>query len=113
MSEIHVKTASGRWILLATVLGSGMAGIDATVVNIALPTIGVLLAIRFTPGMDRLPWGAAVVGLVLQGVMALTWDRVGSATGYRIVMTRPTSDAFDGGPITCASFPTVDRWVPQ
>ena len=31
---------SGRWVLLATVLGSGLAFIDATVVNIALPHIG-------------------------------------------------------------------------
>jgi MFS family permease len=29
-----------RWTLLATVLGSGMAFLDATVVNIALPAIG-------------------------------------------------------------------------
>jgi EmrB/QacA subfamily drug resistance transporter len=32
--------ARGRWVLLATVLGSGMAFIDATVVNVALPRIG-------------------------------------------------------------------------
>jgi len=30
----------GRWVLVATVLGSAMAFIDATVVNIALPRIG-------------------------------------------------------------------------
>jgi EmrB/QacA subfamily drug resistance transporter len=30
----------GRWVLLATILGSGMAFLDATVVNIALPHIG-------------------------------------------------------------------------
>ncbi|MFG2191888.1 MFS transporter [Streptomyces sp. NPDC048639] len=30
----------GRWALLATVLGSGMAMLDATVVNIALPALG-------------------------------------------------------------------------
>ncbi|WP_458116572.1 MFS transporter [Arthrobacter sp. D2-10] len=47
MSEIRMKTASGRWILLATVLGSGIAGIDATVVNIALPTIGADLSTDF------------------------------------------------------------------
>ncbi|WP_104165256.1 MFS transporter [Arthrobacter sp. SX1312] len=47
MSEIRVRTASGRWILLATVLGSGIAGIDATVVNIALPTIGMDLGTDF------------------------------------------------------------------
>jgi EmrB/QacA subfamily drug resistance transporter len=33
-------TAPGRWIIAATVLGSGMASIDATVVGIALPSIG-------------------------------------------------------------------------
>jgi EmrB/QacA subfamily drug resistance transporter len=31
---------AGRWVLLATVLGSSLAFIDATVVNIALPSIG-------------------------------------------------------------------------
>ena len=31
---------AGRWVLTATVLGSSVAFLDATVVNIALPTIG-------------------------------------------------------------------------
>src|SRR5512139_2003253 len=30
----------GRWVVLATILGSGMAALDATVVGIALPAIG-------------------------------------------------------------------------
>jgi hypothetical protein len=30
----------GRWVILATVLGSSMAMLDSTVVNVALPTIG-------------------------------------------------------------------------
>ena len=34
---------AARWILLATVLGSGMAFLDTTVVDVALPTIGVAL----------------------------------------------------------------------
>jgi EmrB/QacA subfamily drug resistance transporter len=33
-------TAEGRWVLFATVLGSGVAFLDMTVVNVALPTIG-------------------------------------------------------------------------
>ena len=33
-------TPQARWILLATVLGSGIAFLDMTVVNVALPTIG-------------------------------------------------------------------------
>ena len=38
--EVRYSSATGRWILAATVLGSGMAAIDATVVGIALPSIG-------------------------------------------------------------------------
>jgi len=34
------KSAAGRWVLAATVLGSGIAALDATVVGIALPAIG-------------------------------------------------------------------------
>ncbi len=33
-------SAPGRWVLLATILRSAMASIDATVVGIALPAIG-------------------------------------------------------------------------
>ena len=37
---VRYRSAAGRWVLLATVLGSSLAFIDATVVNIALPAIG-------------------------------------------------------------------------
>ena len=37
---IRLKSPAGRWILVATVLGAGVAFLDATVVNVALPTIG-------------------------------------------------------------------------
>jgi EmrB/QacA subfamily drug resistance transporter len=37
---IQFASAAGRWVLAATVLGSGMAQLDATVVNVALPAIG-------------------------------------------------------------------------
>lgn len=36
-------TPRARWVLLATVLGSGIGFLDATVVNVALPTIGAEL----------------------------------------------------------------------
>lgn len=39
-SGVRFSSAAGRWILAATVLGSGMAQLDATVVNVALPAIG-------------------------------------------------------------------------
>ncbi len=37
---LALNSAGGRWILLATVLGSSVASLDATVVNVALPRIG-------------------------------------------------------------------------
>ncbi|MBM2618114.1 MFS transporter [Actinoplanes sp. LDG1-06] len=39
-APVRYHSASGRWVLLATVLGSSLAFIDSTVVNIALPEIG-------------------------------------------------------------------------
>jgi EmrB/QacA subfamily drug resistance transporter len=39
-ADLAASSARGRWVLWATVLGSGMAFLDATVVNVALPEIG-------------------------------------------------------------------------
>jgi EmrB/QacA subfamily drug resistance transporter len=39
-NEIRLGTARGRWVLLATVLGSSVAMLDATVVNVALDRLG-------------------------------------------------------------------------
>ncbi len=38
--EVRYASRVGRWVLAATVLGSGIAALDATVVGIALPAIG-------------------------------------------------------------------------
>jgi EmrB/QacA subfamily drug resistance transporter len=40
MSTIRYGTPQARWVLAATALGSGMAFLDGTVVNVALPVIG-------------------------------------------------------------------------
>lgn len=39
-APVALASASGRWLIAATVLGSGIAFLDGTVVNVALPTIG-------------------------------------------------------------------------
>jgi MFS family permease len=46
------SSGPGRWVLAVTVLGSGIASLDATVVNIALPTIGR----DFHTGVAALQW---------------------------------------------------------
>src|SRR5256884_5372512 len=37
---IRFGTPAARWVIAATVLGSGIAFLDGTVVNVALPAIG-------------------------------------------------------------------------
>ena len=39
MSDVRLGTSTGRWVLAASVLGSAVAALDATVVNVALPAI--------------------------------------------------------------------------
>jgi EmrB/QacA subfamily drug resistance transporter len=38
--QVQLGTPRGRWVLTAAVLGTGISLLDATIVNIALPTIG-------------------------------------------------------------------------
>lgn len=40
MPDVRLASPQGQWILLTTVLGSSMAMLDSTVVNVALPRIG-------------------------------------------------------------------------
>src|SRR5512132_2555210 len=49
---LSYSSAPGRWVLAITVLGSGIASLDATVVNIALPVIGR----EFHTGIAALQW---------------------------------------------------------
>jgi EmrB/QacA subfamily drug resistance transporter len=39
-ASIAFRSREGRWLMLVTVLGSGMAFLDGTIVNVALPAIG-------------------------------------------------------------------------
>jgi MFS family permease len=54
-------------VLLATVLGSGIAFLDATVVNVALPTIGEEL----DAGISGLQWVVNAYTLTLSGFLLL------------------------------------------
>src|SRR3954452_2304833 len=71
---LHVSSAGGRWVLLASILGSGLAGIDATVVNVALPAIGRDLDTDFA----ALQWTVSAYSLTLASLILL-----GGALGDR------------------------------
>src|SRR5215475_14202182 len=63
--DLTYDSPRGRWVLLATVLGSGMASIDATVVGIALPAIGR----DFNTGLAALQWVVTAYTLTLAGLL--------------------------------------------
>jgi EmrB/QacA subfamily drug resistance transporter len=65
--SVRLRSAAGRWVVLATVLGSGMAFLDATVVNIALPAIGR----DFNAPLSSLQWTVNAYTLTLAGFLLL------------------------------------------
>src|SRR5476651_2353845 len=67
---------AGRWVLFATILASGVAQLDATVVNVALPRIGKNLHV----GLTSLQWMVNAYTLTLAGLLLLggsLGDRLG------------------------------------
>jgi EmrB/QacA subfamily drug resistance transporter len=64
---LRLGTARGRWVVAATVLGSGMAALDATVVGVALPAIGR----NFHAGVTSLQWVVDAYTLTLAGLLLL------------------------------------------
>jgi MFS family permease len=69
-----------RWVVAATVLGSGLAFIDATVVNVALPSIGDSLG----AGLPSLTWVINAYTLTLAS-MILLGGSLGDRFGRRRV----------------------------
>lgn len=66
--------ASRRWLLAATILGSGMVFIDGTVVNVALPA----LQLAFHAGVAEVQWVVESYALLLAALLL-----VGGAAGDR------------------------------
>jgi len=71
---------AARWVLLATVLGSSLTFVDATVVNIALPVIGADL----DAGLSALTWTVNAYTLTL-ACLILLGGSLGDRLGRRRV----------------------------
>ncbi|SNX62788.1 EmrB/QacA subfamily drug resistance transporter [Streptomyces sp. TLI_55] len=67
MADVRLASPQGKWILLTTVLGSSMAMLDSTVVNVALPRIGRDL----DAGLGALQWTVNAYMLTLAGLILL------------------------------------------
>ncbi len=72
--SLALSSGRGRWVIAATVLGSGVAMLDATVVSIALPSIGR----DFHGGVGTLQWVVTGYSLTLAAFLLL-----GGALGDR------------------------------
>jgi EmrB/QacA subfamily drug resistance transporter len=66
-SGLRMGTPAGRWVLATTVLGSGVAMIDGTVVNVALERIGTELG----AGFADLQWTVNAYTLTLASLILL------------------------------------------
>ena len=66
-NHLRLSEASGRWVLAATVLGSSLAMLDATIVNVALPRIGR----QFDASVAGLQWTVNAYTLTLAGLILL------------------------------------------
>ncbi|MEU5533290.1 MFS transporter [Streptomyces sp. NPDC020362] len=67
MPDVRLASSQGRWILSTTVLGSSMAMLDSTVVNVALPTIGRDL----DASLAALQWTVNAYMVTLAGLILL------------------------------------------
>ncbi|MDX6763118.1 MFS transporter, partial [Streptomyces sp. F8] len=79
---VPLASARGRWILLTTVLGSTMAMLDGTVVNVALPRIGEDL----DADMAVLQWTVNAYLLTLAGLI-LVGGSLSDRFGRRRIFT--------------------------
>jgi len=76
--EVTYGSPAGRWVILATVLGSGMAFLDGTVVNVALPAIAGDLG----TGLSGLQWTLDAY-LVTLAALLLLGGSLGDVYGRR------------------------------
>ena len=91
-----LRTGRGRWVLAATVLGSGIAFLDSTVVGIALPAIHQ----NFGGGVAALQWVVTGYSLTLAAFLLLGGagldEELTTTTGRATV--RPCYSFSDAGP---------------
>jgi len=98
-------TAKGRWVVAAAVLGSGIAFLDGTVVNAALPAI----ANDLHANLGDLQWVLTGYLLTLGSLLVLggsLGDRYGRRKIFRIGVV-----AFAATSLVCAVAPDIDSLI--
>ena len=98
---MRMGTVEARWVLLATVLGSGVAFLDGTVVNVALPAISRDL----DAGLGDLQWVVNAY-LVTLSALVLLGGSLGDRFGRKRVFLLGLY-GFTGASVLCGVAPTV------
>jgi MFS family permease len=78
----RADAASGRWVLVATILGSSMTFIDGTIVNVALPALQASLHAT----LAQLQWVVEAYALLLSALL-LTAGFLGDRYGHRRIFS--------------------------
>lgn len=102
---LRLKSAQGRWVLFATVLGSGVVGVDATAVNVATPAIGD----DFNAALSSLQWTINAYTLALAGLLLLGGS-LGDRYGRRRVFVIGVA-WFAAASLLCAIAPNVEALI--
>lgn len=103
--SIRYGTTAGRWIVIATVLGSGIAFLDGTVVNVALPAIDADL----DAGISGLQWTVDAYLLTLSAFLLLGGS-LGDLFGRRRMFVYGLG-GFAAASLLCALAPSVEALV--
>jgi EmrB/QacA subfamily drug resistance transporter len=105
VAEVVLRSTQGRGVLAATILASGMAQLDATVVNVALPRIGSDLH----AGLTSLQWTVNAYTLTLSGLLLLGGS-LGDRLGRRRIFVLGVV-WFTIASVVCAAAPTIEVLV--
>jgi EmrB/QacA subfamily drug resistance transporter len=98
---VRFGTPAARWVLVATVLGSGIAFLDGTIVNVALPAIGRDL----DASLRGLQWTVDAY-LVTLSALLLLGGSLGDRLGRRRVFVWGLA-GFTAGSVACGLAPST------
>jgi EmrB/QacA subfamily drug resistance transporter len=102
---VSMRSSAGRWVLAVAVLGSGMAFLDGTVVNVALPDIGRDL----DASTSSLQWILNGYLLTLASLILLGGS-LGDRHGRRRIFVLGTG-IFTAASLLCAIAPNVELLI--
>ena len=102
---VSFESGAGRWLVAVTVAGSGMAFLDGTVVNVAVPDIGR----EFNASTSALQWVLNGYLLTLAALILLGGS-LGDRYGRRRIFVAGVG-LFTAASLLCAIAPTVELLI--